>query len=219
MKKKRNAYSCFLIVLIAIIFSNCVNTQKYEFVCQNTISIFMQNNGKDYYINIPIQYIGDYQINSFEFVNGQILIGDYKIMLQREDIKISIYYNEDSDDIQTIVDYLNNGNDMDSISDYFRIDAYGLFKLYYLEENGKVLISKMDGSLSGKQESDNRMNQYTIYIERKLNKNEIKNIINEYRKGNANSRFEIWYDITIDNEQQTGNGILDNFEIFIITKH
>jgi len=215
MERKRKSYSFFLIILIAIVFSDCANTQKYEFACQNTVSIFLLDNGKDYYFSIPIQYIGDYQINNFEFVNGHVLIGDYKIILQRDAITISVYYNEDSDDIQTMVDYLNNGNDIDSISDYFKIDAYGSFTLIYSEKNGKVLLSKMDNSLSGKQESD-KMNQYTIYIERKLNKDEIKNIINEHRAGNINSQFEIWYDITIDNEQQTGSGLLDTFEISIM---
>jgi hypothetical protein len=129
MERKRKSYSFFLIILIAIVFSDCANTQKYEFACQNTVSIFLLDNGKDYYFNIPIQYIGNYQINSFEFVNGYVLIGDYKIILQRDAITISVYYNEDSDDIQTMVDYLNNGNDIDSISDYFKIDAYGSFTL------------------------------------------------------------------------------------------
>ena len=211
MKRKNNIHLCTIWFFFAIIFSNCANNLKYEFICQNTLSIFLQNNGKDYYFNIPIQYIGDYKIESFEFVNGHILIGDYKISLKRDNIKISIYYNEDADDIQTIVDFVNNKNDMDSIAEYFKIDAYGLFKLIYLEENGRISISK-------KQEYDNNMNQYNIYIEKVLNKDEIKNIVNEYKKGNVNSQLEIWYDIIIDNEQQRGSGIIDNFEILVISK-
>ena len=82
MGKKSYAYSCFLIILTAIVSLSCANAQKYEFICQNTVSIFLLDNGKDYYFSIPIQYIGDYQINSFEFVNGYVLIGDCKIMLQ-----------------------------------------------------------------------------------------------------------------------------------------
>ena len=42
----------------------------------------------------------------------------------------------------------------------------------------------------------------------------MKNIINEYEKGNVYSKLDIWYDITIDNEEQNGNGMLDDFELY-----
>jgi hypothetical protein len=41
----------------------------------------------------------------------------------------------------------------------------------------------------------------------------MKNIINEYEKGNVYSKLSVWYDITIDNEEQNGSGILDDFEL------
>jgi hypothetical protein len=41
----------------------------------------------------------------------------------------------------------------------------------------------------------------------------MKNIIDEYEKGNISSELSIWYDITIDNERQNGSGMLDDFEL------
>jgi len=58
------------------------------------------------------------------------------------------------------------------------------------------------------------MNHYYIFIEKYLTYNEMKKIINEYEKGNVNSRFSVWYDITIDNNEQNGSGLLDNFELY-----
>jgi hypothetical protein len=42
----------------------------------------------------------------------------------------------------------------------------------------------------------------------------MKNIVSEYEKGNVNSQMSIWYDLTIDNEEQNGSGIMDNFELY-----
>jgi hypothetical protein len=58
------------------------------------------------------------------------------------------------------------------------------------------------------------MNQYDIYIEKYLTDNEMENIINEYVKGNVNSRMSVWYNITIDGEEQNGSGMLDDFELY-----
>ena len=58
------------------------------------------------------------------------------------------------------------------------------------------------------------MNQYNIFIEKYLTDNEMKNITNEYERGNVYSNFSIWYDITIDNEEQNGSGMLDDFELY-----
>jgi hypothetical protein len=58
---------------------------------KNTLAIFLLNDGKDYYFSIPIQYIGDYQIENFEFKNGFILIGGYEILLDRDDMNIEVF--------------------------------------------------------------------------------------------------------------------------------
>ena len=216
MKRKGSVYLYIIGVLVALILSNCANIRKYEFICQNTVSIFLLNNGKNYYFNIPVQYMGDYQIENFEFKNGYILIGDYKILLNRDDINITVFVNKNSEDIQTFADYINSGNDIESISEYFRKETYEeLFNLIYLEKNGKILISKMNEPLTREQKSDNTMPLYNIFIERILNNDEIKNIVYEYEKGSVFSRFEIWYDIIIDNEQQMKNGMVDDFELKI----
>jgi hypothetical protein len=125
----------------------------------------MFNNGKDYYFSIPIQYIGDYQIQDFEFDSGFILIGDYKIVLERDDLKIDMFLNESSDE---------------------------------------------DGNTDGL----GNLNQYNIILRKNINKSELKNIINEYEKGNTQSQFYVEYAITIDNEKMTGCGYMDDFELY-----
>jgi hypothetical protein len=180
-------------LLTAIIFSNCTAARHYDFSLKNTLSIFLLENGQDYYFCIPVQYMGDYQIAGFEFNNGNILIGDYEILLKRDEINISVYLNETEDE--------------DGSSD-------SGFNLVYLEENGGILTSKMDEPLAIKHSSDENINHYYIFIERFLNKDEFKEIINEYEKGNVYSRLSIWYDITIDNELESGSGMLDDFELY-----
>jgi len=177
----------------AIIFSNCTTTRHYDFSLKNTLSIFLLNNGENYYFCIPVQYMGDYQIAGFEFDNGNILIGDYGILLKRDEINISVYLNEASD--------LDGNSDSE-------------FNLVYLEENGGILISKMGEPLAVKHESDEKTNHYYIFIEKYLTDNDMKSIINEYERGNVYSRLSIWYDITIDNEEQNGSGMLDDFELY-----
>jgi hypothetical protein len=177
----------------AIVFSNCAATRQHDFSLKNTLSIFLLNNGKDHYFCIPVQYIGDYQIARFEFDNGNIVIGDYDILLKRDEINISVYLNEAADP---------DGN------------SDGEFNLVYLEENGRISISKMAEPLTIKPESDEKMNHYYIFIEKHLTDDEMKNIINEYENGNVSSRLSIWYDITIDNEEENGSGMLDDFELY-----
>jgi len=58
------------------------------------------------------------------------------------------------------------------------------------------------------------MNHYYIFIEKHLTDNEMKKIINEYKKGNVRSRMSVWYNITVDNEEQNGTGMLDDFELY-----
>jgi len=192
MKSKISAY-LFMVLFAAVVFSNCANKRQYDFSLKNTLSIFMLENGKDHYFCIPVQYMGDYQIEKFEFDNGNILIGDYDILLKRDALTISVYLNETA----------NLDGDSDSE-----------FNLVYLEENGRIVTSKMGEPLTIKQESDEKVNHYYIFIEKYLTDNEMKKIISEFEKGNVHSKLSIWYDITIDNEEQNGSGMLDDFELY-----
>ena len=158
----------------------------------NTVSIFLLNDENNYYFCIPVQYVGDYQIQAFEFDNGSVFIGDYNISLKRDEVNISVYLNETADE---------------------SANSIGEFNLIYLEEKEKVFISKMTEPLFIKNDPDYIMNHYYIFIERYLNNDEIKNIIIEYEKGNINSSFSVWYDLIIDNNEQNGSGMLDNFEL------
>ena len=193
MKSKISFYLCIVGLFTVIIFSNCANKRQYDFSLKDTLSIFMLENEKDHYFCIPVQYMGDYQIEKFEFDNGNILIGDYDILLKRDALTISVYLNEAA----------NMDGDSDSE-----------FSLIYLEENGKIVTSKMGEPLTITHESDEKLNHYYIFIEKYLTDNDMKNIINEYKKGNVYSKLSIWYDITIDNEEQNGSGMLDDFELY-----
>jgi len=184
----------YYLLFLMIALSNCAAARgnyfsQYNFSLKDTLSIFLLNNEKDYYFCIPIQYIGDYQISGFEFDNGNILIGDYDILLKRDGLGISIYLNETADE---------DGS------------TTGEFNLIYMEKNGKVLVSEMAEPLV----KNYLMNHYYIFIEKALTDDEMKNIINEYERGNVNSMMSVWYDITIDNEKQNGSGILDDFELY-----
>ncbi|MDR0495148.1 MAG: hypothetical protein LBG95_05940 [Treponema sp.] len=137
--------------------------------------------------------MGAYQISRFEFKNGSIQIGGYNVVLKRDGINISAYLNETANE---------NGS------------AVAGFNQIFLEENGGMPVSKTAGPLANKNESDHIMNHYYIFIEKYLTDNEMKAIIREYEKGNACSRLEIWYDLTIDNEEQNGSGIMDEFEFY-----
>jgi hypothetical protein len=198
IKSKINAFLCIIGLFVIIIFSDCATKRQndffqYNFSLKNTLSIFLLNNEKNYYFCIPVQYIGDYQIQNFEFASGSIQIGNYDILLKRDGINISVYLNEAADE-------LGNSN--------------GEFRLIHLEENGKILVSKMSEPLSIKDEPNLKFNHYYIFIEKFINDDEVKYIINEYKNGNVNSHFSIWYDIIIDNEEQMGNGIIDDFELY-----
>jgi len=198
MKNKINVCLCLACLFAAIALSNCAAAHRndfsqYNFSLKDTLSIFLLNNEKDYYFCIPVQYMGDYQISGFEFDNGNILVGDYDILLKRDDLKIFVYLNETADE---------NG-----------ITA-GEFNLVYQEKNGKISVSKMAEPLAMKNRLENMTNHYYIFIEKHLTDNEMKNIINEYEKGNVYSRMSVWYDISIDNEEQNGSGMMDNFELY-----
>jgi hypothetical protein len=191
-----------LISLFAVFFFSACNAKPhYNFICQNTMSISILSNGKNHYFSIPVQYVGDYQIESFEFLNGYVLIGDYKILLERENIKINISLNKSADE-------------------YFH--AKGELEPVYSEDKGKIKLSKLDEPII-KDETDKTFNLYNIDIERILTKEEIKNIINEYenlkninyeyRTGNTNSKINIEYKIKIENEFETG--MFDYFEFSV----
>jgi hypothetical protein len=152
----------------------------------------MLKNGNNYYFCLPVQYYGDYQIQSFEYVTGSVIIGNYEIALNRNGLNISVYLNEAPEEF---------GN------------SDGIFNQIYLEENGKVLLSKMNEPLAVKNGPENLMNYYYIFIEKHLNDDELKRIVNEYKKGNVKSSMNIWYDLIIDNEHQSASGIMDNFEL------
>jgi hypothetical protein len=182
----------------AITFPNCVTTRQngfsqYNFSLKNTLSIFLLNNEKGYYFCIPVQYMGDYQISRFEFNNATIQIGDYNILLKRDGLNISVYLNEKANE---------NGSTVVG------------FNQVYLEENGRISVSKIDEPLAKKTEPNYVMNHYYIFIEKYLADNEMKAIIREYERGNVHSRMEIWYDLVIDNEEQNGSGMLDEFEFY-----
>jgi len=198
MKSKINFYLCIIGLFTVITLSNCAKKSqndfsKYNFSLKDTLSIFLLNNEKGRYFCIPVQYSGDYQISRFEFNNGDILIGNCDILLNRDEINISIYLNEMADVDGNII---------------------GEFELIYLEENGKVSVSKITEPLAVKNESEYTLNYYYIFIEKYLTDNDMKNIISEYKKGNVNSKMSIWYDLTIDNEEQNGSGMLDDFELY-----
>jgi len=177
----------------AVVFSSCASARHYDFTLKNTLSIFLLNDEKDHFFCIPVQYVGDYQIERFEFINGNIQIGDYDILLKRNEINIYVYLNENADDP-------------------WALD--GEFNLIYSEENGRVSVSKMAEPLAPKIAADEKMNHYYIFIEKYLTDNEMKNIANEYESEKVYSRLAIWYDLTVDNEIQNGNGMLDDFELY-----
>ncbi|MDR2951701.1 MAG: hypothetical protein LBU82_00505 [Treponema sp.] len=194
MKRKVSVLFCIASFLAAVIFSNCATARQYDFTLKDTLSIFLLNNGKDYYFCIPVQYMGDYHIGNFEFTGGYVQIGNaYNILLKRDEVNIYAYLNEDADE--------SGGMN-------------GLFNIIYSEEKGKLLVNKMGGPLKAKNESDDKYNHYYFFIEKHLDNNEMKKMIGEYKKGNVNSKMYIEYDITIDSELQAGSGMLDDFELY-----
>jgi hypothetical protein len=191
--KRKGVFLFITGLIVTILLLNCVAARNYNFSLKNTLSIFLLNDGKDYFFSIPIQYIGDYNLEDFEFNSGYIVIGDYEMVLGRDDISLDIFVNECSDEY---------GN------------TEGLHNLVYSEKNGKIMISKMDEPLTIKNKSEQVFNQYNIIIEKLLKDKEIKSITNKYKKGNTLSRFYLEYAVTIDNEQMEGCGYSDDFELY-----
>jgi len=178
----------------AIAFFNCAAARHYDLSLRNTVSIFLLHNDKDYYFCMPVQYTGEYQIETFDFTGGYIKIGDYELSLKRDGVNIYAYLNEEA-------------------ADPFGMASGGAFDLVYSEESGRILTSKLSELLAIKHASDEKMNHYCFFIERHLGNDEMKKIIDEYEKGNISSQFFIGYDITIDNELQSGSGMKDDFEL------
>jgi len=187
---KRFLILCFL---SAILLFNCITSRQYNFSLKNTLSIFLLNDGKNHYFCIPVQYMGDYQIGNFNFTSGFVTIGEYEILLNKDEINIYAYLNEE-------------GNENGAIGG-------GSFNLIYSEEKGTVNLSKMREPLSKKNEKE-PFNHYYFFIEKFLKNDEYKKIVSEYEKGNVSSRMSIKYDIIINNEEQNENGLLDDFELF-----
>jgi hypothetical protein len=150
--------------------------------------------------------MGEYQISRFKFEKGNIQIDDYSLLLKRNKINISVYLNEaaneDGNAVEPRPSLKGEGSPLD------------VFKLIYQEINGKVLTSKMAEPPAVKNKPDYMMNHYYIFIEKYLSNNEMKKIVKKYESGKVYSKFTIWYDLTIDNEEQNGSGLLDDFELY-----
>jgi len=193
MKKINYFFLGLFVLLTSIMLSNCAASRQYNFTLKNTLAIFMLNDEKGWYFCIPVQYMGEYQLGKFDFNGGNITIGEYEILLNRNDLNIYMYLNEAVDE---------DGN-------------FGSgFNQIYSEEKGEILLSNTDETLTMTQQLDSQYNHYYIFIEKYLNDDEMKNIISEYEKENVNCRFGIKYDLVINNEPHNGNGILDDFEIY-----
>jgi hypothetical protein len=190
--KPNIAFLSIIGLFTAVFFLNCTSLSRYNLTLKNTLSVFLIEEGTDQFFSIPIQYIGDYQIESFEFNNGFINIGDYKILLEKDELEIDVYVNESSDEYG---------------------HTEGLHNMVYSERNGRTLLSKMAEPLAKNHEYDTLFNQYNIFIKKNLKNNEIKNINSEYEKGNTYSLFFLEYTITLDNEQMEC-GYSDDFELY-----
>jgi hypothetical protein len=97
------------------------------------------NDGKDYYFSIPIQYIGNYQIENFEFKNGFILIGGYEILLNRDDMVIDVFEKIPSDEV-------GNTNGADLIFNQYNIILEKYLKNNELENIIKEYEKRNTGS-------------------------------------------------------------------------
>ena len=194
MKRINRIYPVFLTLLMIVIITNCSSAHRNNLSFKNTLSIFMINNNDESFFCIPVQYTGDYHIGRFDFNSGSVLIGNYEIQLERDDINIYIYLKEDADE---------DGS------------ADSGFNQIYSEEKGNILFSLMDEPLTVTADEDNgKLNHYYIFIEKILNKNDMKKINSEYKKGNINSLLSIEYDLVMNNEKQNGNGMIDDFELY-----
>ena len=176
-------------VLSAGIFFSCAPARSGDFQIQDTLSISLLRNGTAFYFSIPFSYIGDYQIQNFEFDTGTVVIGEYTIPLRRDELNISVFLTTVSDEYGKIE------KPLDAI---------------YLEDNGKILLSKMNAPLPVKNGGDTSLNNYCMHMLRFLKDSEMKQITDEYMKGNRNSRLHFEYRITI-NDEEIKSGMSDDF--------
>jgi hypothetical protein len=96
MKIIHSGYIYFFGLIMAIAFAGCA--RQYNFTLKDTLAIFLLNNDAGYSFCIPIQYMGDFQVENFEFTDGHIILGEYEIPLQRYNVTISAYLNEEGDE-------------------------------------------------------------------------------------------------------------------------
>jgi hypothetical protein len=134
---------------------NCTAKSQYNFLLKNTLSIFLFNNGNDYYFAIPIQYIGDYTVENFEFDSGYIILGEYKIALQNDNLSIEVFVNEHSDEYgntdglgnlnqyNIFVEYILKNNDMENIINEYK--KGNMYSQFYLEYTITIDNEKMEG--------------------------------------------------------------------------
>jgi hypothetical protein len=193
MNRIKKSLLVIIDLFIIALFSACKTIPQYHFTLNNTLAIFLLENKKGNYFCIPVQYMGDYHISNFVFVNGFITVGNYEILLNRDDLKITVYLNETADLGGSLVDG---------------------FTLIYEEENSRIMLSKIGDPLSLDTEPTGKYRHYYIFIEKSISGNDMKNMAAQYKNGGAYSRFGIEYDITIDGKLQRGSGLLDNFELY-----
>jgi hypothetical protein len=153
MERMKNIL-CVTGLIVTIFFFSCATTSHYNFSLKNTLAIFMLNNGKNSRFAIPVQYIGDYHVQSFEFDHGYIQIGDYKIPLGRDDLSIEMFASESSDESGNIglgnlnqynifVQYTLKERDMDNITnEYKKGNTYSKF---YIEYTITIDNERMEG--------------------------------------------------------------------------
>jgi len=184
-------FTASLIFILSGISTNCASERNYELSLKDTLSIFLLKNDKGNFFCIPVQYIGSYHIENFEFTGGIISAGDYEIKLDRNNVNIYIYFNNTTDETG---------------------DAKGgVFNLIYSEENGNILFSEMSEPVIREDASDSEFNNYSIFIERYISENDYKKISEEYNNKKIYSYVSIEYDLIIDKEEQKGNIMLDDF--------
>jgi hypothetical protein len=135
MKSRKTICLCIIGLFAATVFSNCATVGNYDFSLRNTLAIFLQNDGNDYYFGIPIQYPSDYHVEGFKFDNGYIIIGNYEIILNRDDISIDTFedeYTEEYDDVQNqyciIIERILSNSEMKKIiNEYKKGNTYCKF--------------------------------------------------------------------------------------------
>ena len=125
----------FMIFLSACTTMPTSKLADFNFSLNNTLSIFLLNNNKGDFFCIPVQYIGDYQINKFEFLNGNLLIGNFDIPLTRENTIISIHHYETDEALnQTdifIEKYLTNEEKTSIVNEYNKGDIQSSISIWF----------------------------------------------------------------------------------------